>query len=159
MHHAIKTYTAMEVQPHTLLISAVQRAFSFTICSLYPRGKCSWYPLERKAGGLQSRSGNSREKKNSFCPYMKSNAGDDSVGQHYTVRGLPATGHNSTASITAEGSKGSQGTGVDWQHIIVAGNSLWRDLVCAVCDTACGLVHGTATFSILKNILGTKYNK
>jgi hypothetical protein len=115
----------MKVQRHALLISAVHRCVRLASRSVpfAPEEKGSWCPLKRKPGEPQSRSGNSREEKNLFCPYKKSKP-DDSVAQHYTDRGLPATGHNCTARITAEGSAGSQGTGVDWQHNIVAGNNL-----------------------------------
>jgi hypothetical protein len=33
--------------------------------ALYPQGKSSWYPLDRKFGGPQSRSGRGGEEKNS----------------------------------------------------------------------------------------------
>jgi hypothetical protein len=32
---------------------------------LYPQGNSPWYPLDRRLGGLQSRSGRGGEKKNS----------------------------------------------------------------------------------------------
>jgi hypothetical protein len=38
---------------------------SFTIRLLYPQGKSPWYPLDRRLGGPQSRSGHSGEEKNS----------------------------------------------------------------------------------------------
>jgi hypothetical protein len=38
---------------------------SFTPRSLYPKGKSPWYPLDRKLGGPQSRSGRGGEEKNS----------------------------------------------------------------------------------------------
>jgi hypothetical protein len=40
-------------------------AVSFTPRHLYPRGKSSWYPLDRRLGGPQSRSGRGGEEKNS----------------------------------------------------------------------------------------------
>jgi len=94
--------------------------------------------MERKPGGPQSRSENSREEKNLFCPYMKSNA-DDSVGQHCTDRGLPSAGHNCTAKITAEGSADSQGTGNTSQLPATASDVTWS--VKSV--TACRLAQGT----------------
>jgi hypothetical protein len=38
---------------------------SFTARPLYPQGKNPWYPLDRKLGGPQSRSGHGGEEKNS----------------------------------------------------------------------------------------------
>jgi hypothetical protein len=38
---------------------------SFTPRSLYPHGKSRWYPLDRRLGGPQSRSGRGGEEKNS----------------------------------------------------------------------------------------------
>jgi hypothetical protein len=38
---------------------------SFTSRPLYPQGKCPWYPLDRRLGGLQSLSGRGGEEKNS----------------------------------------------------------------------------------------------
>jgi hypothetical protein len=37
----------------------------FTPRPLYPQGKSSWYPLDRRLGGAQSRSGRDDEEKNS----------------------------------------------------------------------------------------------
>jgi hypothetical protein len=34
----------------------------------YPQGKSPWYPLDRRVGGSQSRSGRRDEKKNSQPP-------------------------------------------------------------------------------------------
>jgi hypothetical protein len=39
---------------------------SFTIRPLYSQGKSPWYPLARRLGGLQSRSGLGGEEKNSY---------------------------------------------------------------------------------------------
>jgi hypothetical protein len=42
---------------------------SFTPWPLYPQGKSPWYPLNRRLGGPQSRSGHSGgEEKNSQSP-------------------------------------------------------------------------------------------
>jgi hypothetical protein len=41
------------------------RVVSFTPRPLYPQGKSTWYPLDRKLGGTQSRSGRGGEQKNS----------------------------------------------------------------------------------------------
>jgi hypothetical protein len=38
---------------------------SFTIRPLYPQGKTPWYPLDRRLGGHQSRSGRGGEERNS----------------------------------------------------------------------------------------------
>jgi hypothetical protein len=38
---------------------------SFTTRPLYPQGKSPWYPLDRRLGGPQSRSGCGGEEKNS----------------------------------------------------------------------------------------------
>jgi hypothetical protein len=38
---------------------------SFTPRPLYPQGKSPWYPLDKKLGGPQSRSGGGGEEKNS----------------------------------------------------------------------------------------------
>jgi hypothetical protein len=40
---------------------------SFTPLPLYHQGKISWYPLDRRLGGPQSRSGRGGEEKNSQC--------------------------------------------------------------------------------------------
>jgi hypothetical protein len=42
-----------------------RRVVSFTLRPLYPQGKCPWYPLDKRLGGLQSRSGRGGEEKNS----------------------------------------------------------------------------------------------
>jgi hypothetical protein len=41
---------------------------SFTPRPLYPQGKSPWYPLDRRLGGPQSRSGRGGEEKNSQPP-------------------------------------------------------------------------------------------
>jgi len=41
---------------------------SFTPQPLYPQEKSPWYPLDRRLGGPQSRSGRGGEKKNSQSP-------------------------------------------------------------------------------------------
>jgi hypothetical protein len=38
---------------------------SFTPRPLYPQGKSPWYPLDRRMGGPQSRSGRGGDEKNS----------------------------------------------------------------------------------------------
>jgi hypothetical protein len=41
---------------------------SFTARPIYPQGKSSWYPLDRRLGGPRSRSGSGGEEKNSQPP-------------------------------------------------------------------------------------------
>jgi len=41
---------------------------SFTTRPLYPQGKSPWYPIDRRLGGPQSRSGNGCGEKNSQLP-------------------------------------------------------------------------------------------
>jgi hypothetical protein len=41
---------------------------SFTPRPFYPQGKSPWYPLDRRLGGPQSRSGHGGEEKNSQPP-------------------------------------------------------------------------------------------
>jgi hypothetical protein len=40
----------------------------FTPRPLYPQGKSSWYPLDRRLGGLKNRYGRGGEEKNSQPP-------------------------------------------------------------------------------------------
>jgi hypothetical protein len=42
-----------------------RRVISFTHQPLYPQGESTWYPLDRRLGGPQSRSGHGGEEKNS----------------------------------------------------------------------------------------------
>jgi hypothetical protein len=54
------------IAPRILDLSTRWRwVVSFTPRPLYPQGKSPWYPLDRRLGGLQSRSGRSGEEKNS----------------------------------------------------------------------------------------------
>jgi hypothetical protein len=49
---------------------------SFTLLPIYPRGTSPRYPLDRKRGGLQSRSGRGGEEKLFFhCPHHELNPG------------------------------------------------------------------------------------
>jgi hypothetical protein len=45
-----------------------RRVVSFTPWLLYPHGKCPWYPLDRRLGGLQNRSGCGGEEKSFPAP-------------------------------------------------------------------------------------------
>jgi hypothetical protein len=64
-HHAIKTYGGVEVYLHSFLTEildggdlSASRPGRFT-----PMVKSPWYPLDRRLGGPQSRSGRGDEKK------------------------------------------------------------------------------------------------
>jgi hypothetical protein len=66
-HHAMKTYWGSgSIAPRILDLGT--RVVSFTHRPLYPQGKSPWYPLDRRLGGPQSRSGRGREEKNSQPP-------------------------------------------------------------------------------------------
>jgi hypothetical protein len=60
----------VEVWLHTFfdLGTRWRRVVSFTPRPLYPQGKSPWYPLYKRLGGPQSRSGRSDEEKNSQLP-------------------------------------------------------------------------------------------
>jgi hypothetical protein len=54
------------IAPRILDLGSRRRwVVSFTPRPLYPQGKNPWYPLDRRLGGLQSRSGRGGEEKNS----------------------------------------------------------------------------------------------
>jgi hypothetical protein len=54
---------------------------SFTSRPLYPRGKCSWHPSDRRLGGLQSLSGRCGEEK-----YLLPSAGNRNLAiQHLII--------------------------------------------------------------------------
>jgi hypothetical protein len=59
------------IAPRTHILGTVWNwAVSFTPRPLYPRGKSSWYPLDRRVGGPQSRSGHGgKEKKSPFVAH------------------------------------------------------------------------------------------
>jgi hypothetical protein len=65
-HHTMKAYCGSRaIAPHILDLGTTwRRVVSFIPQSLYPQGKSSWYPLDRRLGGPQSRSGDSGEDKN-----------------------------------------------------------------------------------------------
>jgi hypothetical protein len=48
---------------------------SFTLRPLYPQGNSPWYPLDRRLGGPQNRSGRGGEEKNSQPPAGEGNVG------------------------------------------------------------------------------------
>jgi hypothetical protein len=72
-HHAMKTYWGSGgIYPHILDLGARCRwVVSFTPRPLYPQGKSPWYPLDRRLGGAQSRSGQGGEQ--IFTHYTRKN--------------------------------------------------------------------------------------
>jgi hypothetical protein len=66
-HLAIKSYwRSGGIAPRLLNLSTRRRlVVSFTPRQLYPQGKNPWYPLDRRLGGSQNRSGRGGEEKNS----------------------------------------------------------------------------------------------
>jgi hypothetical protein len=66
-HHAIRTYWGSGgIAPRILDLGTRWRwVVSFTPQSLYPQGKSTWYPLDRRMGGPQSHSGRGGEEVNS----------------------------------------------------------------------------------------------
>jgi hypothetical protein len=69
-NHAMKAYWGVEVQLHPFfdLGNRWRWLMSFTPRPLYPQGKSPWYPLDKRLGGPQSRSGRGGEEKNSQPP-------------------------------------------------------------------------------------------
>jgi hypothetical protein len=63
----MKTYLGVKVQLHSFfdLGTRWRWVVSFTPRPLYPQGKSPSYPLDRRLGGPQSRSGSGGEEKNS----------------------------------------------------------------------------------------------
>jgi hypothetical protein len=59
---------------------------SFTHRSLYLQGKSPWYPLDRRLGGPQSRSGRGGEEKNSQCSPGLEPPLIQSVAQRHTTK-------------------------------------------------------------------------
>jgi hypothetical protein len=57
----------------------------FTLRPLHPQGKIPWYPLDRRLGGLQSRSGRGGEQKNSQPPPELEPLIIQLVAQRYTT--------------------------------------------------------------------------
>jgi hypothetical protein len=67
---------------------------SFTLRPLYPQGKSPWYPLDRKLGGYQSRSGHGGEEKYSQpLPGLEPSIVQP-VAQRYTTRFQLWSGQN-----------------------------------------------------------------
>jgi hypothetical protein len=66
-HHAVKTYMGSRgIAPLILDLGTRWRwVVCFTHRPLYPQGKNHRYPLDRRLGGPQSRSGHDGEQKNS----------------------------------------------------------------------------------------------
>jgi hypothetical protein len=69
-HHAMNTYWGNgDTAPRILRPGTRGRwVISFTTRPLYTQWKNPWYPLDRRLGGLQSRSGNGVKEKNSQPP-------------------------------------------------------------------------------------------
>jgi hypothetical protein len=68
-HRAMKTYwRSGSIAPSILDIGTRRWMVSFTPQPLYPQEKSTWYPLDRRLGGPQSRSGHGGEEKNSPAP-------------------------------------------------------------------------------------------
>jgi hypothetical protein len=69
-HHSMKAYSASGgIAPRILNLGTRWRwVVSFTPQPLYPQGKSPWYPLDKRLGGPQSRSGRGGEGKNSRPP-------------------------------------------------------------------------------------------
>jgi hypothetical protein len=66
-HHAMKTFWGSgSIAPRILFSDLGTR--SFTPRPLYPQGKSSWYPVDRRLGGPQSRSGRGGEEKKFPAP-------------------------------------------------------------------------------------------
>jgi hypothetical protein len=82
---------------------------SFTPRSLYPQGKSPWYPLDRRLGGPQSRSGRGGEEKNSqhppgIEPYKPDRPAHNSTLCLLSYRGFPYTSlHGLPRVLTPEG--------------------------------------------------------
>jgi hypothetical protein len=66
-HHVMKAYWVSGcIAPRILDLGTRWRwVVSFTTRPLYSQGKSRWYPLYRRLGGTQSRSGSGGEEKNS----------------------------------------------------------------------------------------------
>jgi hypothetical protein len=66
----MKAYGGVEVWLHSFfdLGTRWRRVIDLTLLPLYPQGKSPWYPLDRRLGGLQGRSGRCGEEKNSQPP-------------------------------------------------------------------------------------------
>jgi hypothetical protein len=65
-HRAMKPYWGSGcIAPRIDLGTRWRWVVSFTPRPLYPQGKSPWYPLDRRVGGPQSRSGRGSEQKNS----------------------------------------------------------------------------------------------
>jgi len=67
-HHATKTHCgSRSIAPRTFSIGTrLRRMISFMPRLLYPRRMSPWYPLDRRLGEPQRRSGRSGEKKSQY---------------------------------------------------------------------------------------------
>jgi hypothetical protein len=87
-HHAMKTYWGSRgIAPHILDLGTKWRSVvSFTPRPLYPQRKGPLYPLDRRLGGPQSRSGRGGEEKNpKLLPGLESPI-IQAVAQRYTTQ-------------------------------------------------------------------------
>jgi hypothetical protein len=68
--HAMKTcWESGGIVPHILDLGTRWRwVVSFMPWPLYPQGKSTWYPLDRRLGGPQSHFGHGAQEKNSQLP-------------------------------------------------------------------------------------------
>jgi hypothetical protein len=91
-HHARKTYSgSVGIAPRNLDFGTRWRwVVSFTLRPLYPQGKSPRYPLDKRLGGPQSRSGHSGEENNSQPP--ESNPRTNLYPSRYTDWAIAAVG-------------------------------------------------------------------
>jgi hypothetical protein len=76
-----------------------EQRYSFTPRSLYPQGKSLRYPLDRRLGGTQSRSGRSVEEKNSQPPPGFEPRSSDRPARSQSPRRLTYPGSQKTAVL------------------------------------------------------------
>jgi hypothetical protein len=106
-HHAMKAYWGSEgIAPHTFFDLGTRWRWivSFTLRLLYPQGKRLWYPLDRRLGGPQSRSGRGGEEKVA-SPHLDSNFDHpivQPVVSRYIDWAMPALGKCWCLFITLE---------------------------------------------------------
>jgi len=67
-HHVNKAYWGVEAWLHAFLTSAIDGVVSFMPQPLYPQGKETLYPLDKRLDGPQNRCGRGGEEKNCQPP-------------------------------------------------------------------------------------------